>query len=115
MYNLKQGTLKFVLNSSIDTNPTMANLKLWGKSTSDLCPLCKKRQTTAHILSSCNVSLKSDRYLWHHNCIVDYIVTTVSSNYRVHSDLAGYTVSGGGSIPPEMCITSLKPDIVIIN
>ena len=29
MYDLKQGTLKFLLNAGIDTLPTAANLKLW--------------------------------------------------------------------------------------
>ena len=39
MFDLKQGTLKFLLNSAIDTLPTAANLKRWKKSSSDLCKL----------------------------------------------------------------------------
>ena len=34
--------------------------------------------------------------------------------YTIYSDLPGYTV-GGGSVPPEICITPQKPDIVIID
>ena len=34
------------------------------------------------------------------------------SKYSVYSDIPGFTV-GGGSIPPELCITAQKPDIVI--
>ena len=30
------------------------------------------------------------------------------------SDLPGHTAPGGGSIHPELCVTSQKPDIVII-
>ena len=30
-------------------------------------------------------------------------------------DLPGHTAPGGGSIPPELCVTSQKPDIVIID
>ena len=33
IYNLPKGTMKFVLNSSIDTLPTKVNLKQWGKLT----------------------------------------------------------------------------------
>ena len=33
MFRLKQGTLKFILNASIDTLPSQANLKRWKKST----------------------------------------------------------------------------------
>ena len=35
-----------------------------------------------------------------------------NEKYTVYSDLPGYTV-GAGSIPPELCITVEKPDIVI--
>ena len=114
-YDLKQGTLKFLLNASIDTLPTAANLKRWKKSSSDLCKLCKRRQTTNHILNNCKVALDTNRYTWRHNCVINYIVTNVEPKFRVYSDLPGHTAAGGGSIPPELCVTTLKPDIVILN
>jgi hypothetical protein len=44
---------------------------------------------------------------------VNYIVQLVdTSKFTVYSDMPGFTV-GGGSIPPELCITAQKPDIVI--
>ena len=115
MYDSKQGTLKFLLNASIDTLPTAANLKRWKKSSSDLCKLCKRRQTTNHILNNCKVALDTNRYTWRHNCIINYIVTNVDPKFRIFSDLPGHTAAGGGSIPPELCVTTLKPDIVILN
>ena len=57
MYNLKQGTLKFLLNAAIDTLPTSANLVRWKKSASDICKLCEKHQTTEHVLNGCKVAL----------------------------------------------------------
>ena len=68
MYDLKQGTLKFLLNAGIDTLPTAANLKRWKKSASDLCKLCRGRQTTDHVLSICKVAL--DTGLSHGDTIV---------------------------------------------
>ena len=115
MYELKQGTLKFLLNASIDTLPTAANLKRWKKSSCDLCKFCKRRQTTEHILSNCKVALDTNRYTWRHNCVINYIVTNVDPKFRVFSDLPGHTASGGGSIPPELGVITLKPDIVILN
>ena len=41
MFDIRQGTLKFLLNASIDTLPTGANLVRWNKKTSDKCNLCK--------------------------------------------------------------------------
>ena len=36
-----------------------------------------------------------------------------SSKYKAFSDLPGQEATGGGTIPPEICVTALKPDIVI--
>ena len=38
-----------------------------------------------------------------------------TSNYKVHSDLPGHETSNGGSLPPSMVVTNLKPDIGIID
>ena len=115
MFNLKQGTLKFLLNASIDTLPTAANLKRWKKSSSDLCKLCKRRQTTNHVLSACPVALEQKRYTWRHDSVLSYIVNIVDPKFTVYSDIPGHTAPGGGSIPPELCVTVQKPDIVIIE
>ena len=61
MYNLKRGTLKFLLNASLDTLPTAANLLKWNKSSSDQCKLCKARETTLHILNNCPISLNNGK------------------------------------------------------
>ena len=38
-----------------------------------------------------------------------------TSKYTIYSDLPGQEAAGGGTIPPELCITALKPDIVVID
>ena len=116
MYSLKAGTLKFLLNASIDTLPTAVNLKRWKKSPSDVCKLCRGRQTTNHVLNACKIALNSKRYTWRHDSILSYIVSCVdTSKFKVHSDLPGHQAAGGGSIPPEICVTNLRPDIVVID
>ena len=37
IFNLPKGTMKFLLNASIDTLPTKVNLKQWGKISNDKC------------------------------------------------------------------------------
>jgi hypothetical protein len=116
MYNLKAGTLKFLLNASIDTLPTAANLKRWKKSPSDLCKLCRGRQTTNHVLNICSVGKDTGRWEWRHNCILKYIVSSVNtSKYTVYSDLEGHQTAGGGTVPLEICVTGQRPDIVILD
>ena len=80
-----------------------------------MCKICKRRQTTEHILNGCKVALETGRYTWRHNCIVNYIVKLVDPKFTVFSDLPGHTAPGGGSIPPELCVTAQKPDIVIMD
>ena len=80
IFDLKVGTMKFLLNSAVDTLPTAANLRRWKKSTSDLCKLCRGRQTTSHILNSCRASLDSGRYIWRHNNIVNYVVSCIDTS-----------------------------------
>ena len=35
--------------------------------------------------------------------------------FKAYSDLPGWEATGGGTIPAELCMTNLKPDIVIID
>ena len=58
IYQLPQGTMKWILNSAIDTLPTLSNLKKWGKVSSDVCKVCNvRRETLAHITNNCRVAL----------------------------------------------------------
>ena len=50
------------------------------------------------------------------DCIVSYVVNSIDTEkYTVFSDIPGHTAAGGGSVPPEICITAQKPDIVIVE
>ena len=111
MFQLNSGTLKFMLNASIDTLPTPANLRRWKYSSCDKCKLCGNRGTTNHYLNCCNEMLNTKRYTWRH----DNIANDMSSKFDVFSDLPGMGAPGGGTIPPALCVTNLKPDIVILD
>ena len=115
LYNLPKGTLKFILNSTICTLPTKSNLVLWGRSKSDKCVSCGRRETTNHVLSSCPVALEQGRYTYRHNKVLQAITSQLDQNrFRFYSDIQGQTI-GGGTIPPDILVTSEKPDIVIID
>ena len=117
IFNLKKGTLKFILNSTLDTLATNANLKSWGKSASDKCslPNCGVRQTTAHVLSNCKVSLP--RMTWRHDGILNYIAQVLDkSRFEFYVDIPGYKTSAGGTVPVSTgLIAEDRPDIVLID
>ena len=60
LYNLPKGTMKFVLNASIDNLPTKANLIQWGKRTNDKCR-CGIKETLNHVLNCCALSFFTGR------------------------------------------------------
>ena len=115
IFNLPRGTMKWLLNASIDTLPTKVNLKLWGKVTNEKC-FCGQRQTLNHILNCCVVSLNQGRYTYRHDNIQSYIHKCLdTSKYICYTDIPGHQTQEGGTIPPEVAVTTLKPDIVIID
>ena len=96
IYNLPKGTMKWLLNSSIDTLPTKVNLKQWGKVTSDKC-FCGQRQTLNHILNCCVVSLNQGRYTYRHDSILHHIQKCLdTTKYSCYVDIPGHQ-----TIPPE--------------
>ena len=72
--------------SGLDTLPTQANLKQWGKTSSDLCkarlradpPLQgSRRETLQHVLNLCKVSLNLGKFTWRHDNTVRYICQSI--------------------------------------
>ena len=60
--------------------------------------------------------LNTARYTWRHNNLINFIVANVGkSRFKIYSDLPGWEAPGGGTIPSDLCVTSLKPDIVIVD
>ena len=105
MFDLKQGTLKFILNASLDTLPTEANLVKWNKETSDKCSQCKCKETTSHMLNGCRTSL--DKYLRRHNTVINYITPSIdTAKFKVYVDLPRHTADGGGTILADICVRS---------
>ena len=98
IFNLPRGTMKWLLNASIDTLPTKVNLKLWGKVNNEKC-FCGQRQTLNHILNCCVVSLNQGRYTYRHDCILNYIQKCLdTSKYTCYTDISGHQIQGGGTI-----------------
>ena len=115
IFNLPKGTMKWLLNASINTLPSKANLRQWGKVTNDKC-FCSKKQTLNHILNGCKTALEQGRFTWRHDSILNYIANCLDmKNFSCYVDLEGHQTPAGGTLPPEVIVSTLKPDIVIID
>ena len=119
LWDVPQGVLKFAMNAGINTLPTFDNLKRWGKRVNDRCPFCGNIQTLAHVLSLCNSALDQGRYTWRHDSVLGSFVDAIGSRLKegcvLFSDLGGSQAPHGGTIPPDVLVTNLRPDVVILN
>ena len=86
---------------------------------SDRCPFCGNIQTLAHILSNCNVFLEQGRFTWRHDSvlssIIDIIRPRLLDGFVLFSDMSGFQAPHGGTIPPNVLVTNLRPDLVLLN
>ena len=115
IFNLPRGTMKFLLNSAIDTLPTKVNLKLWGKRASDKCR-CGRKETLNHILNGCEMALQEGRYTYRHDNILKYISDCLDRvKFTCYVDIPGCQTPAGGTLPPSLVVTALRPDIVIMD
>ena len=65
--------------------------------------------------------MNQGRYTWRHNSILKHILTVLkeaieptSNDISIFSDISGYTTTGG-TLPTDVIVSKLKPDIVIQN
>ncbi len=117
IYNLPRGVLSFAVRATIDFLPTFSNLRNWGKRTTVNCKLCGNKETLSHVLNSCPVSLEQGRLTWRHNTILSHIIKLFKSSFSscsIFADIPGHS-TGGGTIPPDILVTKLKPDMVVIH
>ena len=119
LWDIPQGVLKSALNAGVNTLPSMDNLKRWGKRVSDRCAFCGNTGTLAHVLSNCSVALNQGRYTWRHNSVLGSLISLIRPHLKqgmsLFSDMPGYQAPHGGTVPPHVLVTALKPDIVIVS
>ena len=113
--DMKKNTAKFLVNACLDTLPTNSNLNQWGKRNNDKCQLCGNRETTFHVLNGCKVALEQKRYNFRHDSIIKYISKCIDPKFQLYCDINGKKTTAGGTIPPSVIVTNLKPDIVILD
>ena len=65
------------------------------------------------------MALDQGRYTWRHNSVLSNIIGLIRDKLamgsHLFSDLPGYLAPGGGSVPPHIITTNLRPDIFICN
>ena len=122
MGGLPAGQLSFILRAASDTLPTPLNLARWRYKTDSSCNLCRSpTPTTLHILNACPVSLFQGRYTWRHDSVLNKIILFLQQHLAgqgmLYGDLDGFRVTNNPptTVPPNILITSARPDIVFVG
>jgi hypothetical protein len=90
--------------------PTKANLLRWGRSSSNLCPLCNMIQSNKHVLSNCSNATVLNRYTERHNKILSMLATWLQSKLDKQSclfaNLPGFQQTSD-------LFNSIRPDLAL--
>ena len=116
--NIPKGILSFAIKSSVNGLNTPDNLKRWRIRKTDKCDICKNRSNLEHILNWCPVALKQKRFTWRHDSVLSHLTQElVKSNKNIlliYTAIPGHK-SNGGTLPPDVLVTDLRPDIVMLD
>ena len=117
LYKAPKGVLAWSTRACTNTLATPDNLSRWGRRVDKKCALegCNSPSTLGHILSGCNKAL--DRFAYRHDSVLAHLAKTINQNkaegVEMYADLNGYRVNGG-TLPPDLCETQQRPDLVVI-
>ena len=64
----------------------------------------------------CIKAPEDGKFTFRHDNIVNYIAKCLDrEKFSVYADIEGSQTAAGGTIPPEVMVTNLKPDLVVID
>ena len=116
------GQLSFVIRDSCDCLPTPSILVRWGYSLSHSCPLCNGPHCNVHhVLNCCPTALSDGRYTWQHDQVLSKVYSFLSkflpSAAKLFVDLPNHRAceSPPATVPPDIVVTTARPDIVILH
>ena len=69
-----------------------------------------------HILNGCKISLIQGKYTLRHDSVLNYLEQRVDkTRYTCYIDIPGHQTPAGGTLPHSVTVSTLRPDIVIID
>jgi hypothetical protein len=111
--------LRYQTKALLDVLPTNANLFRWKKRADNLCGLCHKYETIAHVLNNCQPCL--DKYRWRHDSVLKVIASFCEQSLvpgcEMYVDLAPaeHKHAMGGAPPAHLLQTEQRPDLLVAN
>ena len=67
-------------------------------------------------MNGCRVSLNQGRFNLRHDSVLSYIAKCVDTNkYNCYIDVPGHQTPDGGTLPADVIVSTLRPDIVLLD
>jgi hypothetical protein len=112
--------MSWAVRSCTNSLATPDNLARWGKPVDPKCNMqgCSDNATHGHILSNCQIMVNQGRYTYRHDSCLNFLYKTlkqdIPNDIEIYADLEGCRVNGG-TLPPDVALTTSRPDLVLIN
>jgi hypothetical protein len=117
-YSLPPSLLRFGINATLSTLPSLNNLNRWYNTNNQKCRLCDRNETIIHVLNGCQLALQSGRYKWRHDSILtllaNFIQQHLDTEWTLLVDLPNHA-NAYSLIPPSLCTSVRRPDILVVN
>src|SRR6266516_1506395 len=113
MDSLPDHVFNFARKVMMNQLPTLHNLKLWNRSSTNLCPRCGSDQTNKHVLSNCSSSDALARYTDRHNLILELIAKRIGPKLKINQSLY-CDLRVPGARPVCDLFKKIRPDLAIV-
>ena len=68
------------------------------------------------MISSCPVALRQRRWNYRHDSLLHYLGQVLDKEkYEIYLDIAGQQTAALGTLPPDIIVSPLKPDCVVVD
>ena len=105
--------LSFILNATVESLPTNANLFKWGKRPSPSCALCHgERQSLLHVLNACPTAMSLRRYSARRDEVLQVLSAFVRNHLPLSFSMCTDLVEAEYAFPLHITPTNLRPDVV---
>ena len=105
--------LSFILNATVESLPTNANICKWGKIPLPSCALCHgEHQSLLHILNDCPTAMILRRYSARHDEVLQIMSAFVGTHLPPSFSMSVDSAESEYLFPHHITPTNLRPDMV---
>ena len=77
---------------------------------------CVFKETLNRLLNCCQLALNEGRFTFRLDSVLNYIALCLDTDkFSCYVDIPGHQTPAGGTLPPNVAVSTLKPDIIVVD